>query len=298
MTRKIFCIICFLFFFSYAGKGQLLTEQILLPKQEKQNEEIVVGKIEISDSLNKSLNEYFQISDTIDTSDNETDLVEIEGFDFKFKLKIERDSFIYKSGNKQILHMESRIPPYQSWRYDITNLHDNSLNSVSQELREKPYDISVLRQAPQTCISYALEGIFRSYGINPEPFFFRRSVVASFEDVEVILKQLFIKNETLDNVKTRTLKKSENLCAEQVLILFRNCLGEPIHACFNLHGRTWTKNGGIMPYTSHSSPYSVIAIYNSQDWTNSSYSESTNEFLKLSSVNSIEIYRLNDAHYK
>lgn len=274
-----------------SAKSQLIPEQIILPKEETQNRGFAVGKIEITSSERKSLQDYFQIADTIDANDKEFDLVEVEGVGIRFRLKILRDSVVYQSGDKQMLLVESRIPPYQFWRYDITSLNDSGLMAVSQELREKPYSNRVLQRAYQNCFSYALEGIFRSYGIDPEPFFFRRSNIAGYDHWDVILKTLFVKTETLDNVKSKTLKNSKNLNADQVLLLFRNYRGEPIHACFNLYGRTWTKNG-MFPYTSYPTPDAVIDSYNSQNKIKSNYSESSIEFMKLSSVSTIEIYQL------
>jgi hypothetical protein len=254
----------------------------------------MIGKVAISNPLTKSLKDYFQITDTIDFVQNGSDLVEVEGFNFQFNMKIQRDSIVYKSGSRQILLLESRISPYQSWRYDITNLSCIELATVIQELREKPYHKPVLgTSSNQSCISYALEGIFRSHGINPEPFFFRRSSIANHNDVEAILKNLFVKVETLDNIKRNTLRKSNSLHEEQVFILFRNIQGEPMHACINLDGRIWTKNG-YMPYMSHSSLQPVIETYNGKKHIKSNYSKDTNKSFKLSTVSEIEIYKLNN----
>lgn len=278
--KKIAYIFCSHLFIYQSVVGQLIPEIILLSKKDKQSKEIAVGKIDVSTPMRKSLNDYFQIIDSINLISNESDLVNIKGCNFLFKLKIHRDSITFKYGNKQILSIESQIPPFQTWQYDITNLNNDDFASVSKELRKKPYDNPVLCNAFQNCISYALEGIFRSYGINPEPFFFRRSNLAEENDLEVILKNLFVRVETLDNIKKKTLKNSKFLFEDQVLILFRNYKGEPIHACFNLYGRTWTKNG-MEPYTSFTSPDFVINSYNSKD----------SDF-KLSSVFSLEIYML------
>ncbi len=295
--RKTAYLFIFQLFICQNVIGQLIPEFILLSKEEKQNKEIAVGKIDITIPISKSLMDYFQIVDTIELIHNEVDLVNIKGCNFQYKLKIHRDSTTYKSGDRQILLLESLIPPYQTWEYNITTLNESELASKSQELRHKPYDNSVLNTAFQNCISYALEGIIRSYGINPEPFFFRRSQLADLNDIEVILKNLFIKVETLDNIKKKTINKSESLYKDQVFILFRNYKGEPIHACFNLNGRTWTKNG-LKPYTSCPSPDIVIDSYNKTKNITSNYSESTIKSFKLSFVSSIEIYKLNKNIFK
>jgi hypothetical protein len=186
---------------------------------------------------------------------------------------------------------EGRIPPYPVWYYDITSLDTCELDMISRKLREMPYDTIVLRQAFQACISYALEGIFNSYGIDSEPFFFRRSNLAEKKDLEVILGKMFVKVETLPNIRKRTLKCSEYLHKNQVLILFRNFRGEPIHACFNLQDRTWTKNG-MSAYTSQLTPIPVIDIYNSKRDIRSDTPDHQKEFFTLGSVDSIEIYQL------
>jgi hypothetical protein len=160
-----------------------------------------------------------------------------------------------------------------------------------------PYDTLVLRQAFQTCISYAIESIFRSHGIETEPFFFRRSVLAESDDLENILEKLFVNVETLDNVRGKTLKHSKYLQEDQVFILFRNIQGKPIHAFCNLKGRSWTKDG-MCAYASYPTPFPVIDSYNSIKRMGSDPSETHKEFTTLSSVQSIEIYRLNHDIFK
>lgn len=295
MTKRIITIICFCSFFN-SGKSQIIPEYIILTQKNPDND-FTVGKVNLSTPIVKSLKDYFQIIDTIDFADNTTHIVKVEGCKFQFNLNIHRDSAVSESGEKQILKLESRIAPFHLWEYNITGIGNTDLVLLSQELRNKPYDNLVLRTAYQTCISYALEGIFRSYGIDPEPFFFRRSAVAEFNDLEIILKSLFIKVETLENVKKRTLKKSKKLREEQLFILFRNSKGEPIHACFNLYGRTWTKNG-MESYTSQPSPYCVIEKYNTKKKINSNNSDSYKELAILCSVSCIEIYQLNQDIFK
>jgi len=292
MLKKAIYTFCFLSIIAQSAKCQLMPEMVLKPSKDEQNKEYAVGKVAITTPLSKSLNDYFQIVDTIDLIHNEQYLVKVEGLNFQFNLRIHRDSNVFNHERKKILQIESRISPYQSWNYDITNLNIIELASVSQELREKSYDKPVLSTAFQSCISYALEGIFRSNGINPESFFFRRSGIAKYNDTEAILKHLFIKVETLDNVKNKTIRKSKKLYEEQVLILFRNNSGNPIHACFNLNGRTWTKNG-MMPYSSIPSPRHVIDSYNWKKKIKSNYSQTRKDNFRLRSVSSIEIYRLN-----
>ncbi|WNB18311.1 hypothetical protein [Marivirga arenosa] len=272
MRKEIF-VICLYIFLVNSAQSQLNSEILVVPKKEIQKENFAVGKIDITTPLNKSLKDYLQITDTIDLINNKIDVLKIEGLLFSFAIKIHRDSTISEFGNKRNLYQESKFSPYQLWNYDITNLNSTELRSVAQALNEKRYDTIVLRNAYQTCISYSLESIFRSHGIDPEPYFFRRSVIPDFTDTNTILKQMFIHIETLQNLQVQTLKKSKNLWKNQIIILFRNESGNPIHACFNLYGRTWTKNG-LLPYFSYSSPYSVIETYNS--------------------ATSIEIYQLNE----
>lgn len=290
MARKMFFIICFLLV--HAAQGQLVPEWMLVDPSEKQIEGFGMGKINISTPSDKSLKDYFQLTDTLEFFDNQQDVVRVKGLDFQFNVRMQRDSAIVSVGDKQRLIVESNIPPYPLWQYDYSEMNHRELASLSQELREMPYDTLVLRQGFQTCVSYALEGIFLSHGIDPEPFFFRRSVPASYDDFESILENLFIKVETLGNVRKRTLRRSEYLHEDQVFILFRNTLGEPMHACFNLNGRTWTKNG-MSPYTSHLTPYPVIDSYNSKKKIRYNSSDLHKEFMTIRSVVGIEIYQLN-----
>lgn len=278
MLKNGLYLISFIFIISQSVDCQLIPERIPLSQLERNNNQFIVGKIPITTPLEKSLKDYFQIVDTIDFVQEESDLVEVEGYNFQFDVRIKRDSLVYNSGGKQHLVLESHIPPYQLWRYDITYLNSIELAAVAQELRSKPYHKPVLSTSSgQNCISYALEGIFRSHGINPEPFFFRRSYIAEHNDTDLILKNLFVKVETLDNIKRSSLKKSESLHEDQVFILFRSKQGEPMHACFNLNGRIWTKNG-YMPYMSYSTLQPVIDTY------------SLHESYKVSRI---EIYKLN-----
>ncbi|WP_133249981.1 hypothetical protein [Marinifilum breve] len=280
MLKRVICIIGFFSVFTQSVRCQLISERLLISQKDRQNKEYVVGKIANTTPLNKSLTDYFQIVDTLDFIQNSEDIVEVRGCDFHFKVTISRDSMVYSYGDKKLLQLESHISPYQLWEYDITNLNSVELDSVSKELREKPYHKPVLSTSfNQSCISYALEGIFRSHGINPEPFFFRRSNPKDHSDLEIILKNLFVKVETIHNINRNTLKGSKHLKEEQVFLLFKNAQAEPMHACFNLYGKTWTKNG-LKPYTSHPSPQFVIDTY--------TYSGDK----KKHSVCEIEIYKL------
>ena len=282
-------IICF--FLVNAVHSQLVDERVMVKKSDRQIEGFALGKINITTPSDKSLKDYFQMTDTLEFFNNHQDVVRVEGFDFQFNVRIHRDSALVNVGDKHRLVQESRIPPFQLWRYDLNELHPDDLARVSRELREKPYDTLVLRQGFQRCISYALEGIFLSNGIDPEPFFFRRSNIGE-NDIELILENLFVKVETLGNVRKRTLRRSEYLHEDQVFILFRNTLGEPMHACFNLYGRTWTKNG-MNPFTSHLTPYPVIDNYNSKKKIRYNSPETFREFMTIRSVVGIEIYQLN-----
>lgn len=290
MERKIIFIICFLL--AHAVYGQLVPEWMLVDPSDKQIEGFALGKIDITTPSYKSLKDYFQLTDTLELFDNQQDVVRVEGFDFHFNVRLQRDSAVVNVGDKHWLVQESRIPPFPIWRYDYIDMNHKELDSLSQKLKEMPYDTTVLRQGFQTCISYALEGVFRSHGIDPEPFFYRRSNVASHEDIDLILENLFVKVETLGNVRKRTIKRSEYLHEDQVFILFRNTLGEPMHACFNLCGRTWTKNG-MSPFTSHLTPYPVIDNYDSKKKIRYNSSELHKEFMTIRSVVGIEIYQLN-----
>lgn len=290
MERRMIFLICFLLV--NAAQGQLQPEWLLVKPSDKEQEGFALGKIDITTPAVKSLKDFFQVTDTLEFFDNHQDVLRVEGFDFEFTIRVHRDSTIVNSGEKPRLMMESRIPPFPIWRYDLTDLNSDDLERVSRELKEMPYDTIVLRQGFQTCISYALEGIFRSHGIDPEPFFYRRSNVAKHEDIELILENLFVKVETLGNIRKRTLRRSEYLLEDQVFILFRNTLGEPMHACFNLNDRTWTKNG-MSPYTSHLTPYPVIDNYNSKKKIRYNSSETFREFMEIRSVVGIEIYKLN-----
>ena len=282
-------MICF--FVANNAKSQLLDEILFVRNTEKQQKGFAIGKINISNPLEKSLKDYFQITDTLDFTHNQWDLVKVEGSDFQFNLTIHRDSTVVKVGDRKRIILESLIPPHPLWRYDITSLDTCELDMISLKLREMPYDTIVLRQAFQTCISYALEGIFNSHGIDSEPFFFRRSNLSE-NDLEVILDNMFVKVETLPNIRRRTLSRSQYLHENQVFILFRNIRGDPIHACFNLQDRTWTKNGKG-PFTSHLTPFPVIDVYNTKKIIRSDFSETGKELFRLASVESIEIYLLN-----
>jgi len=283
-------MICF--FVANNVKSQLLDEILFVRNSEKQQKGFAMGKIDINTPLETSLKDYFQITDTLDFLHNQWDLVKVEGSKFQFNLTIHRDSTIIKVGDNKIIIQESRILPHPLWHYDITFLDTCELDKISRKLREMPYDTIVLRQAFQACISYSLEGILNSYGIDSEPFFFRRSNPAEISDLEVILDNIFEKVETLPNIRRRTLRRSQYLHENQIFILFRNFRGEPIHACFNLQDRTWTKNG-MSAFTSHLTPHPVIDTYNSKKRIRSDFSETGKEFFRLGSVESIEIYRLN-----
>lgn len=288
MRKLITLMICM--FILNSAKSQLRPEMLFIRNEEKKQKGFAVGRIEEFTSVKKTLQNYLQITDTIESNHKQWDLVKIEGSDFEFVLRIHRDSVVVNVGEQRWIILESHSPPFPLFRYDVTSLDTDELKIISRELREMSYDTIVLRQAFQTCFSYSFESIIRSHGIDTEPIFFRRSVPAYVEDVETILEKLFVKIETIPDIRRRTLRRSEHLDSDQVLILFRNINGEPLHACFNLEGRTWTKNGNA-PYTSHLSPFPVIDQYNRKNKIRSDFSETTKEFLIIGSVASIEIYQ-------
>jgi hypothetical protein len=296
MSKKILAL-GFCIFLINTLQSQLRPEMLAISQKEKQIKDFEIGKIAINIPLEKSLKDYFHLTDTLDFFDQSIDIIKAEGDHIHFTLSVHRDSVVYKSDNSHLLLIESRIPPYHVWDYDIKNLNNHDLDSISARLRNMPYDYPVLRTAHQTCISYALEGVFRSNGIDPDPFFSGRSNITDFKGIEALLENLFVKVETLENVRKRTLMKSRYLRDEKAFILFRNSRGEPMHACFNLYGRTWTKNG-IKPYTSYSTPFPVIDTYHYKKKVKSDFSQPTKDLMKLTSVVRIEIYHLNDQFFE
>ena len=283
--KKWFFTISICLFSLSEGISQLVPERLLVTREDRANPNFSVGKIEIDVPLTDALTNYFQVVDTLE-SNNEQDLIRVEVMGISFGLYVQKDSIRRHSAwGRDVLHLESRVSPYMLWEYDITGMSPDSVEWLTRELRNKPYDLPVLRGSVQNCFSYALECVFRLHGIDPEPFFFQRSSLTVFEDMDMMLDRFFILTDSLDvsgKKELRKLKESETLAREVELIVFRNPAGDPMHAFVNWGGKAWTKNG-MAPYTSVT-PYDVVYTYHYAG-------KPSGEFFRTGSVEKIEFYR-------
>lgn len=251
MIRGVFIAVWIVVASAATAAGQLLSDPKMtmpLPLEERNRKEIVTGKIEITTPVTRSLTDFLAITDTLKSDIANTDILQVEGLGISFRVQVERDSVFYRERN--VLQLESRIAPFQTFEYDVTGLSADSVASVAHALRRMPSEGGRLYNSDQNCISYALESVFLFHGIDPRPFFANRSRPDSFRDLDAILDRFFVREETLRSADSHTAQ----------LIIIRNTAGEPVHAFFSMQGRYWSKNG-LFPYTSYTAPQLVIDRY-------------------------------------
>lgn len=210
-----------------------------------------LGKLGKPYETNDSLIRYFKLDSAV--YDKEWDILSFSGLGICIGIKMYKDSLVYTNGDKVILIMNSHIPPFASFRYNVKGLDNDSIHKVSQYLRNLSYQDSVLFDARQTCISYAFENIFKYNGIEPAPIFSYRTMVNDKDLMHIIDK--FLIKETCFDVKDKKLEKYK--FPEKTFILFYNKEGKHIHACYFMDGRIWSKNGNF-PYTSYLHIQSIL----------------------------------------
>lgn len=194
-------------------------------------------------NITDSLSNYLKVTE-FKSFDEESYLLKYIGLGISVNIKEQKDSICFTSSNRKILKVISKISPFPTYYYDVTGLENDSINIISYNLRNRNYDRSSLLNAYQTCISYALENIFKYNGIDPYPIFCYKTMVHD-RDLDNITNVLLQKVLVFDKKKA---DKQE--IPDKSFILLKNSKGESLHACFYMDKRIWTKNG-MFPYSSH-----------------------------------------------
>lgn len=162
--------------------------------------------------------------------------------------KERRKELTYTYGNKHLLEVESDIAPYQRFEVEIDGLSDDEIESLKREMRQMKTN-DILLNNSQTCIFYALNLLFDSEGINPEPIITRNTTFTDGHQLNTFF-DYFLKERSVYPCTSKAIKKSE--LPEKCILVFRNAYKEFIHAVFyrNDEDMFYSKNGLFAPETS------------------------------------------------
>lgn len=190
-----------------------------------------------------SLSNYFKIVELV-SSTNEIKTFTYKGLGISFDIREQIDSTRIKYKDREVLRIVSNIKPYPTSYYNITGLSQDSIDRIAHTLRNRESDKPYLTNAYQTCVSYALENIFKYNGFEPYPIFSYKTMVDDIGGLSTICKALLKYHDT---VGVKDIEECE--IPEKSLILFIDSDGLPIHACYFMDNKFWNKNG-MLPYSS------------------------------------------------
>lgn len=246
MKRKMFYLMVLLLL-GISGYSQLLPDSqydinvkpIDSDKIKGFTQERLYKAYEVKDSLSN----YFKVVEPVSLTDD-VKKIAYKGLGVSIDIREQIDSTRLKYKDREILRIVSFISPYPTSYYNITGLRQDSIDRIAHMLRNREYDKPYLTNAYQTCVSYALENIFKYNGFEPYPIFSYKTMVDDVGGLSAICKALFKYDGTVE------LKNiGEYNIPDKSLILFIDADGLPIHACYFMDNKFWNKNG-ILPYSS------------------------------------------------
>lgn len=138
------------------------------------------------------------------------------------------------------MSIESHLAPHKAYTVVTQDLPQDRLAMRVDSARNRPADNPVVLNAPQTCISYAFECLFRFHGIDPEPICYRRTVYRNMTQVDPFLARFCLQQGEY-RVKKKILRKAE--FPDKSVLVFRDKKGEVIHAVYCMNGLVYSKNG-------------------------------------------------------
>lgn len=245
MELKYPSVVFFLLLISGSLSAQIL-DDIRIPYWGKNTKAIVkTGKVDFGNIVYKdSLINYFAGLDTIEEGKHYYLVNAIYGLD-TLQCNMSKAEYpsrtIIDNVKLDIMSVESRIPPYKRYRVITQDLSEEQKALMIDSVRNKQPDSSAIISAPQTCLSYAFECLFRFHQINPEPICYRRTMYPLMsEQLDSFLETFCIKQEEY-KAKKRVIKKVA--FPDKSILVFRNKKGEIIHGVYCMENLTYSKNG-------------------------------------------------------
>ncbi len=150
------------------------------------------------------------------------------------------------------VQVESKVAPYATFDAAITDMGEEEITELVDSLYRRRSKHDLLVYAPQTCLSYAWECMFRTHGVDPEPICFNRSMYPVLAQGEAMLNIFCLPGETYE-ARQKVIGKVA--LPEKSVLIFRNKKGDLLHAAFYMNGRVYSKNGQM-----HYSIYDHISL--------------------------------------
>lgn len=190
----------------------------------------------------------------------------------------------------QILEVESKISPYTRFRAVIEGLDDKTIEVLKDSMLRMKSSSSITCNNDQTCIFYALEGIFRTNGINPEPVITHNTNFKITKELNAFFAYFFTEeNKYVCRYKAIKDVSFPNNC----VLAFMNDYNEMIHAVFYYDGLFFSKNGLFIP-GAFSTLRPILESYSRWDGNTSGLSSEG----KRLQGNTIVVYTLNKGVFK
>lgn len=245
MVLKFPITVFFLLLFSGSLSSQIL-DDIHIPYWGKNTKAIVkTGKVDFGDITYKdSLINYFVGLDTIEEGKHYYLVNAIYGLD-TLQCNMSKAEYLGRTMIDNVkldaMYVESKIPPYKRYQVIIQDLSEDEKALMVDSARNKQPDSPVIISAPQTCLSYAFECLFRFHQINPEPICYRRTMYPLMStQLEPFLETFCIKQEEY-KAKKKAIRKV--VFPDKSILVFRNKNGEIIHGVYCMEDLTYSKNG-------------------------------------------------------
>lgn len=186
---------------------------------------------------------------------------------------------------RDVLEVESQIPPFSRFSVVIEGLDETTISALTDSMLRMKSPTPILLNNYQTCIFYALDALFRSNRINPDPIITRNT---TFEHVEE-LKAFFNHFLTITNIyQCRYKELKDKTFPENSILALLDDYGNIIHAVFYQNGLFHTKNGMSAPIVL-STIKPVLETYGRWDTKHPNLSKTG----KRMQGNSLTVYTLN-----
>lgn len=201
------------------------------------------------------------------------------------------ETYDYEQKKKvQILEVESQLPPYTCFSVETEGLEESTIQILKDSMLRMRSDSPVAFNNDQTCIFYALEGIFRTNQVDPRPIITRNTNFCEPKELNAFFDYFFVAESKYD-CRWKALKKVSlpNNC----ILAFLNDYNEIIHAVFYHDNLFYTKNGLFVPAV-YSSLKPILKHYSRWDGEVSEL----NKTGKRLQGHSIIIYTLSKALFK
>ncbi len=156
------------------------------------------------------------------------------GYDYDDKLKKKLRNLV----------VESRIYPFARFSACIEGLDEAMIEVLEDSMLRMECPLPMLKNNSQTCIFYALDALFQTYGIYTEPVITHNASYTREEDLNAFF-DYFLTSEASYPCRYKEIK--EAVFPNNCILAFYNGYNHIIHAVFYRNGLFYTKNGWFAP---------------------------------------------------